>query len=323
MLRRMPASDADRPRVVVLDDYQHAAAAAADWSGLDVGFVHEHLAGTDALVGAIGDAPVVVAMRERTPFDAERLRRLPDLRLLVTTGMFNAAIDLDAARAAGIMVCGTRARPTPTTELTWALLLALARQVAAEDAQVRAGGWQHTLGRELAGSTLGLVGLGRLGSAMVPIARAFEMDVIAWSQNLDAARADEAGVEAAGKRELFERADVVSVHYKLSQRSTGLVGEDELAALGPDGLLVNTSRGPIVDRDALLRALHDATIAGAALDVYDEEPLPADDPLRTAPRTVLTPHIGYVSRENYATFYGDAAEDVRAWLAGSPVRRIA
>jgi len=275
----------------------------------------------DELVAALAGAEVVVAMRERTRFDAERLARLPDLRLLVTTGMANAAIDLDAAAANGIVVCGTRGRPRHTVELTWALILALLRSVPAEDARMRAGGWQH-IGTELDGTTLGLVGLGRLGSAMVPVARAFGMDVIAWSQNLDAAHAGEVGAEAVGKEELFRGSDVVSVHYKLSPRSEGIVGAAEIAAMKPTAYLVNTSRGPLVDTPALLRALQDGTIAGAALDVYDREPLAPDDPLRSAPRTVLTPHLGYVTRENYRVFFGDVVEDIETWLDGRVERRL-
>jgi phosphoglycerate dehydrogenase-like enzyme len=237
--------------------------------------------------------------------------------------MGNAAIDLDAAAARGIVVCGTGGRPRHTVELTWALILALLRSVPAEDARMRAGGWQHTAGTELHEKTLGLVGLGRIGSAMVPVARAFGMDVIAWSRNLDAAHAGEVGAEAVAKEELFGRADVVSIHYKLSGRSEGIVGTAEIAAMKPTAYLVNTSRGPLVDTAALIRALHDGTIAGAALDVYDREPLPPDDPLRSAPRTVLTPHLGYVTRENYRVFFADVVEDIEAWLDGRVERRLA
>jgi phosphoglycerate dehydrogenase-like enzyme len=317
---------ADPVRVVVLDDYQQVALEFGPWERLagrcEVRTLAEHVAGTDNLVAALAGAPVVVAMRERTPFDAGRLARLPDLRLLVTTGMANAAIDLDAAAASGVAVCGTRGRGTHTVELAWGLILALLRSIPPEDARIRAGGWQSTLGTELQGATLGLVGLGRLGSAMVPIARAFGMDVIAWSQNLDAARAAEAGAEAVAEEQLFARADVVSVHYKLSERSAGIVGAAEIGAMRPSAYLVNTSRGPLVDTPALLRALHDGAIAGAALDVYDREPLAPDDPLRTAPRTVLTPHLGYVTRENYAVFFEDVVADIEAWLDGRAERRL-
>jgi phosphoglycerate dehydrogenase-like enzyme len=313
-------------RVVVLDDYQRVALACGPWERLDgrcsVQTVTERIAGTDALVEALAGAPIVVAMRERTAFDRERLDRLPDLRLLVTTGMGNAAIDLEAAHRNGVVVCGTGGRGRHTVELAWALILALLRSVPQEDARIRAGGWQQTLGTELDGSTLGLVGLGRLGAAMVPVGRAFGMDVIAWSQNLDPAHALKAGAVPVGKDELFRRADVVSIHYKLSARSTGIVGAAEIAAMKPAAYLVNTSRGPILDTTALLKALHDGAIAGAALDVFDREPLPADDPLRSAPRTVLTPHLGYVTRENYAVFFADVVEDIEAWLDGRVERRL-
>jgi phosphoglycerate dehydrogenase-like enzyme len=313
-------------RVVVLDDYQQVALSAGPWERLRdrcaVTTLTEHVADTEALVAALAGVDVVVAMRERTRFDAERLDRLPDLRLLVTTGMGNAAIDFEAAARNGVVVCGTRGRGRHTVELTWALILALLRSIPQEDARIRAGGWQHTLGTELDGATLGLVGLGRLGSAMVPIARAFGMEVIAWSENLDAARAAEAGAEAVAKDDLFRRADVVSVHYKLSARSEGIVGAAEIGAMRPSAYFVNTSRGPLVDTAALLRALHDGAIAGAALDVYDREPLPPDDPLRDAPRTVLSPHLGYVTKENYGVFFADVVEDIEAWLDGRAERRL-
>jgi phosphoglycerate dehydrogenase-like enzyme len=313
-------------RVVVLDDYQHIALECGPWERLRgrcaVETLTKPLGDSDALVATLAGAPVVVAMRERTPFDAERLDRLPDLRLLVTTGMGNAAIDLDAAARNGVVVCGTGGRGRHTIELTWALILALVRSIPQEDARIRAGGWQHTIGTELDGATLGLVGLGRIGTAMVPVANAFGMDVIAWSANLDAAHAAEAGATAVAKDELFHRADVVSVHYKLSPRSEHIVGAAELGTMSPSAFFVNTSRGPLVDTAALLGALHDGTIAGAALDVYDREPLPPDDPLRTAPRTVLTPHLGYVTRENYRVFFGDVVEDIEAWLDGRVDRRL-
>ncbi len=314
-------------RIVVLDDYQGVAFEHGDWSSLpaecEVRIEREHLADDEAVLAALAGAEAVVAMRERTAFTAERLARLPDLRLLVTTGMGNAAIDMEAAAANGVTVCGTGIIGNGTVEHSWALILAFARSLPTEDRNVRDGGWQTTVGTDLAGSTLGLVGLGRLGSAMVPVARAFGMEVIAWSQNLDPAAAAEAGAEAVGKEELFSRADVVSVHYKLGERSRGLVGAPELARMKRTAFLVNTSRGPIVDTVALLDALHTGRIAGAALDVYDDEPLAPDDPLREAPRTVLTPHLGYVTRNTYDVFYGDAVEDIEAFLAGAPVRVLA
>jgi phosphoglycerate dehydrogenase-like enzyme len=312
-------------RVAVLDDYQGVALSYADWDRLpaDVEVFRDHLAGDDELVERLVPFEVVVAMRERTPFTRARLERLPSLRLLVTTGMRNASIDLDAARERGVTVCGTGSLGPPTAELAWGLILALTRHIPAEDARLRAGGWQHTIGPELAGRTLGLLGLGRLGTRMARIAQAFEMRVIAWSQNLTAERAAEAGAEAVAKDELFRRADVVSVHLVLSERTCGLVGAAELAAMQPTAYLVNTSRGPIVDEAALLVALHEGRIAGAGLDVYDTEPLPAQHPLRLAPNTVLTPHIGYVTTGTYEIFYGEAVEDIAAWLDGAPLRVLA
>jgi phosphoglycerate dehydrogenase-like enzyme len=241
------------------------------------------------------------------------LERLPNLKLLVTTGMGNAAIDVAAAGELGIVVCGTRLLASLTAELSWGLILAVTRNIPAEDRAMRDGGWQHTIGPELGGRTLGIVGLGRLGTRVAEIARAFEMDVIAWSQNLRAP-------EAVTREELFERADVVTIHLKLSDRTRGLIGAEDLARMKPSAYLVNTSRGPIVDEAALLEALHAGRIAGAALDVYDIEPLPPDHPLRAAPNTVLTPHIGYVGTGTYATAYADAVEDIEAFLRNEPVR---
>jgi phosphoglycerate dehydrogenase-like enzyme len=306
-------------RVAVLDDYQGVALGCADWSELEVEVFPDHLA-DDVVVERLAPFDVVVAMRERTPFPRARLERLPNLRLLVTTGMRNAAIDLDAARDNGVLVCGTGSLGPPTAELAWALILAVTRHVAEEHAAMRAGGWQHTIGPELAGHRLGIVGLGRLGARMAAVGRAFEMEVVAWSQNLTAERAAEAGAALVSKEELFATADVVTIHLVLSDRTRGLVGAPELARMKPTAYLVNTSRGPIVDEAALLDALHAGRIAGAGLDVYATEPLPADHPLRRAPNTVLTPHIGYVTTGTYEVFYGDAVEDIARWLAGDPVR---
>lgn len=314
-------------RIAILDDYQGVALDYADWTTLpadcEVHVFREHIADTTILVAALREFDIIMAMRERTAFTAERLDALPRLRLLVTTGMANASIDLDAARRNGVTVCGTNGSSRSTSELAWGLILSLARSIPAEDARVRAGGWQHTVGVELQGKTLGLVGLGGQGMAMVPVAHAFGMGVIAWSQNLDTVRAAAAGVEPVGKEDLFRRADFVSVHYKLGPRSVGLVGAAELALMRPTAFLINTSRGPIVEQGALLDALHGGKIAGAGLDVYNTEPLPAADPLRTAPRTVLTPHLGYVSDRAYQAMYPLAVEDIAAYLAGAPVRVIA
>jgi phosphoglycerate dehydrogenase-like enzyme len=259
-------------------------------------------------------------MRERTAFPRRVLERLADLRLLVTTGMGNAVIDLDAARDHGVVVSGTGGIGPPTAELTWALILGLARHVVEEDQDVRAGGWQRTVGADLAGATLGVVGLGRLGGRVAKIGQAFGMDVIAWSQNLDRERAEARGVRAVSKDELFRTADVVTIHLVLSDRTRGLITKDDLALLKPSAYLVNTSRGPIVDERALVEALTRGQLAGAGLDVFDVEPLPPDHPLRSAPRTLLTPHIGYVTDGTYQVFYREAVEDVAAFLAGDPVR---
>ncbi|MGF7237038.1 MAG: D-2-hydroxyacid dehydrogenase family protein [Frankia sp.] len=312
--------------VAVLDDYQHVALTSADWGVLDgravVTVFHDHLDDEDALVARLRSFDVIVAMRERTAFPAALLRRLPQLRLLVTTGMANASIDGVAAARQGVTVCGTRSTSVGTPELTWGLLLALVRDIPTEDAATRAGRWQVTIGRELAGSTIGLLGLGRIGQRIARYAKAFEMDVIAWSQNLTDERAAEHGARRVPKDELFTRADIVSIHLKLSHRTVGLVGARELSLLGANGYLVNTSRGPIVDESALVAALRDGTIAGAALDVFDVEPLPADHPLRSSPNTVITPHIGYVSTVTYRIFHEDAVEDIIGWLDGAPVRVV-
>jgi len=312
-------------RIAILDDYQSVALASADWSSLGASEVtpfHGHIADTADLVAALRPFDVVVAMRERTAFTAERLRLLPSLRLLVTTGMANASIDLAAAGSLGVTVCGTSGSAGATCELTWALILALVRHIPAEDRRMRAGGWQETIGLGLRGRTLGVVGLGRQGRAVASIGQAFGMRVVAWSVNMGASSGLD-GVVAVTKRELFEGSDVVTVHYKLGPRSVGLVGAAELALMKPTAYLVNTSRGPIVDSDALLTALNAGTIAGAALDVYDDEPLPAGHALRSAPRTVLTPHLGYVTDDGYRVFYGEAVEDIAAFAAGSPVRVLA
>jgi phosphoglycerate dehydrogenase-like enzyme len=311
-------------RIAVLDDYQQVAHRLAPWETLGddvaIAFLADHVDDDDALVARLEGVDAVVAMRERTPFDRTRLERLPDLRLLVTTGMANAAIDLDAARDLGIVVAGTTAMVAPTAELTWGFILAVTRGICAEDRALREGAWQRTIGPELAGRTLGVLGLGRQGGRVAAIARAFEMRVLAWSANLTAERAAAAGAELVSEDELLRQADVVTVHLKLGDRTRGLIGAAELAAMKPTAFLVNTSRGPIVDEASLVEALHAGTIAGAALDVYDAEPLAARHPLRTAPNTVLTPHLGYVSTGNYELFYGDAVEDVAAFRAGRPIR---
>jgi phosphoglycerate dehydrogenase-like enzyme len=263
---------------------------------------------------------VIVAMRERTRFPQEVLGRLPNLRLLVSTGPGNAAIDVPAAGELGITVCGTGYVSHPTAELTWALILGAARNLTGEANSMTNGGWQLSVGTGLHGKTLALLGLGRQGTLVARIGQAFGMATIAWSQNLTAERAAEHGVRAVTKRELFAEADVLSIHLALSERTRGLVGAAELRLLKPTAILVNTSRGPIVDEPALIDVLRAGNIGGAALDVFNIEPLPSGHPLRTLPHTLLTPHIGYVTRDLYETFYRDAVEDIAAFRSGSPIR---
>ncbi|MGW4465134.1 D-2-hydroxyacid dehydrogenase family protein [Micromonospora sp. NPDC004704] len=311
-------------RVAVLDDYQDVAREFGGWDRLgdrvEVTVFTDHVDDVEVLVRRLADAEVVVAMRERTAFPAAVLDRLPRLRLLVTTGMSNVAIDVSAATRRGVVVTGTRGVATGTAELTWGLILALVRRIPTESQRVREGGWQSTVGGDLAGHTLGVVGLGRMGAQVAAVGRAFGMRVVAWSENLRAEHAAELGVQAVSKEELLTGSDIVTVHLQLGDRTRGLFGEAELRSMRRDAYLVNTSRGPIIDEAALLTALHEGWIAGAGLDVFDVEPLPTDHPLRTAPNTVLTPHLGYVTRETYRVFFGDAVEDIEAFLAGQPVR---
>jgi phosphoglycerate dehydrogenase-like enzyme len=311
-------------KVAVLDDYQGVMREVADWSRLGQDFeltvFEDHLVDEDAVAARLADFAVVVMNRERTPFGRSLLEKLPKLELLVTNGMRNNSIDLAAAAEHGITVCGTRGRANATPELTWGLILSLLRNIPREDRGMREGGWQTTLGRELAGATLGIVGLGRIGAQVAKVGQAFGMDVIAWSPNLNDERAAEAGVRRVDKATLFAAADVVTLHVVLSQRSLGLVTAEDLGRMKQTAYLVNTSRGPLVDEAALLQALQSGAIAGAGLDVYDVEPLPADHPLRALPNTVLTPHIGYVTEETYRTGFGDAVENIIAWADGAPVR---
>ncbi|MEU8888432.1 D-2-hydroxyacid dehydrogenase family protein [Streptomyces sp. NPDC048442] len=315
-------------RCAVLDDFQSAATAAADWTPVadevEVVSFPEHFASEDELAVALADFDLVVTLRERVPFPATLLARLPRLRLLIASGMRNSVIDYAAAERHGVTVCGTASSSTPPVELTWALLLGLARGLVTEANSLREGGpWQSTVGADLHGRRLGLLGLGKIGSRVAAVGLAFGMDVSAWSQNLTKERADEVGATlAASKEELLATSDFVSVHLALSDRTRGLLGAPELALMRPTAHLVNTSRAAIVDQDALLAALHSGSIAGAAVDVFDTEPLPADHPMRTAPRLLATPHLGYVSRANYATYYGHAVEDIRAYLDGTPLRKL-
>lgn len=317
-----------RLRCAILDDYQRVALQMADWrsldSAVDVTPLHDRLATDDAVVATLDGFDIIVAMRERTAFPASLLERLPGLRLLVTTGMRNAAIDVRAAVARGITVCGTASRTEPPTELTWALILALARHIVPEHLAFRSGGpWQQTVGSDLQGRRLGLLGLGKIGQCVARVGLAFEMDVVAWSQNLTQERAAAAGVRlVASKAELLETSDIVSIHLVLSSRTRGLLGREDLMRMRRDAYLVNTSRGPIVDEAALIEALRAGWIAGAGLDVFDLEPVPLDSPLRTLPNVLGTPHLGYVSEANYRGYYREALEDIHAYLAGAPIRVI-
>ncbi|MGW0289331.1 D-2-hydroxyacid dehydrogenase family protein [Streptomyces tuirus] len=317
-----------RLRCAVLDDFQQVATEAADWAvvadDVEVVSFGRHIEGEDDLAAALAGFDIVVTLRERVPFPGSLIARLPRLKLIVASGMRNSVIDYAAAEAHGVTVCGTASSSTPPVELTWALLLGLARGIVEESDAMRSGGpWQSTVGADLHGRRLGLLGLGKIGSRVARVGLAFGMRVSAWSQNLTRERADEVGVELAGsKEELLADSDFVSVHLALGDRTRGLLGRAELALLKPTAYLINTSRAAIVDQDALLDALHAGRIAGAGVDVFDVEPLPADHPMRTAPRLLATPHLGYVSRANYATYYGQAVEDIRGFLDGTPVRRL-
>ena len=307
-------------KVAVLDDWQHVARKLADWSAVDakasVTVFHDHLSDPDAVVERLKDFDVVCVMRERTPLPRAILERLPKLKLIASTGRRNASIDAAAAEVQGVTIAATGYSSRPTIELTWALILGVVRHIAAESAQVRAGHWQHTIGTELGGKTLGLLGLGNIGSEVARIGKAFGMEIVAWSQNLPAERAAEHGATLVTKEDLFRQADVLSVHLILSGRSRGLVGTTELGLMKPTAYLVNTSRGPIVDEAALVAALEKRLLAGAAVDVYDTEPLPEAHPFRTLPNVLATPHIGYVSEELYRTFLGDTVKNVLQFLDG-------
>jgi phosphoglycerate dehydrogenase-like enzyme len=311
-------------RVALLDDYQGVALSMADWkslpAGTDVVVFKDHLADEDALAARLADFDIVMALRERTSFPRPLLERLPKLKLLVTAGMRNASIDMKAAADRGVLVCGTSGLPYPTAELAWGLILSLVRRIPAEDRATREGRWQTSLGLGLNGKTLGVLGLGTLGSRVARVGRALEMKVLAWSQNLTAERAAAEDAMLVAKDDLLARSDVVSIHLVLGERTRGLIGGRELGLMKRSAYLVNTSRGPIVDEAALIRALQDGTIAGAGLDVFDEEPLPRDHPFRRLPNIVITPHLGYVTEETYRIFYGLALEDIKAYLGGTPLR---
>jgi phosphoglycerate dehydrogenase-like enzyme len=312
-------------RCAILDDYQNVALTFADWSkvkgDIEIKVFNEHLGGGDKVVAALADFAIICAMRERTAFPRAVIEALPKLKLLITTGMRNASIDLQAAKAHGIVVCATPAFGNATAAIATGLMLELARHIGYENARLKAGAaWQSTIGLDLEGLTLALLGLGKLGTRMVEIGRAFKMNVIAWSQNLTPEKCQEAGAEYVSRDDLFRRADFLSIHLQLSERTRGLVGARELALMKTSAYLINTSRGPIADEAALLAALRDKRIAGAGLDVFDIEPLPIAHPLRKLDNVVLTPHLGYVAEQNYRAFFAGTVEDIRAFLDGKPVR---
>jgi phosphoglycerate dehydrogenase-like enzyme len=312
------SSSAEPIRIAILDDYQNVALSMAEWSRLDkratITVFNDHLADPDAVVARLQSFDIVCVMRERTPMTRAIIERLPKLCLIASTAMRNASIDLEAAAERGVEVVHTGYSSTPTIELTWALILASARNLVAETASLRAGGWQRFVGDDLAGCTLGVLGLGNVGGAVARIGKAFGMEVIAWSQNLTADRAAEAGAVLVTKEELFRQADIVTIHLVLSGRTRGLVGANELALMKPTARLVNTARGPIVVEADLLAALRNGKIAGAGIDVFDQEPLPRDHPFRSQANLLATPHIGYVSRVLYARFYQDTVDNIRQWL---------
>jgi phosphoglycerate dehydrogenase-like enzyme len=313
-------------QIAVIDDWQDVARDVVDWSVLEsigeVTFVHDYPADNATLAERLGKYQVICVMRERTRFDADLLGRLPNLKLLVTGGMRNAALDMPAAAALGIKVCGTDSYKHAAPELTWALIMAATRDLVKEANALRAGLWQQGLGGDLYGKTLGILGLGSIGQRVAQFGQVFGMRLIAWSENLTAERAEQAGVTYVSKQQLFEQADVLSVHLVLSERSRGLVDAQALEWMKPSALLVNTARGPIVDEAALIKALQKRRIAGAALDVFEQEPLPALHPFRTLDNVLATPHVGYVSRQNYEQFFRQMIEDIQGWAAGEPVRLL-
>lgn len=313
-------------RVAILDDYQDVALTLADWRSLrpraEVESFRDHIEARDALLERLQPFACIVAMRERTPFPRALLERLPNLKLLITAGRYNKSIDVEAATTLNIQVCGTDMLPYPTAELAWGLILGLARQIPREDRNVREGKWQTTLGVGLKGKTLGVIGLGRLGTQVAAIGKAFGMEIVAWSQNLTAERAAAAGATLVDKAALFAQADIVTVHLQLSDRTRGLVGAADFARMKPTAFFINTSRGPIADERALAETLAQRRMAGAAIDVFDVEPLPSDHPFRGLDNVVVTPHLGYVTEENYRLIYPQALEAVRAFLGGQVVRGL-
>jgi phosphoglycerate dehydrogenase-like enzyme len=310
--------------VAVLDDYQGVALNMADWSALkdkaEITVFRDHLSDPGRVVERLRPFDVVCVMRERTPLPRLILEQLPNLKLICSTGSINASIDVAAAKEKGITVCGTRYTSHGAAEFTWALILAMVRNVAAESRSLRAGQWQTSIGGDLEGKTIGLMGLGRLGSAIAKVALAFGMKVIAWSQNLTREVAEDRGARLVSKEDVLREADILSIHLVLSRRTKGIVGAPEIALMKPTAYLVNTSRGPVVDEQALIDALRNRTIAGAALDVYDTEPLPELHPFRSLDNVLATPHVGYVTKRTYELFYRDTVENIAEWLIGKPVR---
>lgn len=314
-------------RCAVLDDYQNVALKLADWSALagnaDVTVFNKSIGDLDQVAKALAGYSIVCLMRERTPFPRALFEKLPDLKLVVTTGMRNAAIDVAAAKDHNVVVCGTDSAGHPTAELAVGLMIDLARKISLENARMKAGeAWQATIGADLNGKTLGIIGLGKLGGRVAKVAHAFGMKVVAWSQNLTPEKCQEAGATYATKEDLLQQSDFITIHLVLSDRSRGLIGAKEFSLMKPSAYLINTSRGPIVDEAALVAALQTHAIAGAAVDVYDVEPLARDHPLRKLPNAITTPHLGYVTEDNYRTFYQHTVEDIRAFLDGKPIRVI-
>lgn len=313
-------------RIAVLDDYQGVALQMTDWSGVQkraqVELFRDHLFDEAALAKRLAPFDIVVTMRERTPFPRSLLEQLPNLKLLLTTGMQNRSFDMDACAARKVQVCGTNAGGGPTADLAWALILGLARHIAVEDRVMREGGFQTTLGREMITSTLGVLGLGKLGQRVARIGKAFDMNIIAWSPNLTDERAVAGGAKRVSKEEFFAQADFISIHMVLSERSRGVVGAADLARMKKTAYIVNTSRGPLIDEQALIAALKERRIAGAGLDVYDIEPLPKDHPFRQMDNVLLSPHLGYVTEENYRSGYGQMVECIAGFLDGKLVRPL-
>ena len=314
-------------RAAILDDYQNVAMAFADWSPIakdvEIKVFNKPFGSQDEAIKALQGFAVVVGMRERTPFPRKVVEALPDLKLLITTGARNNSFDIKACAERGVTVCGTGAAGSPTTGIAFGLMLELTRRIGFENARLKAGApWQTTIGRDLEGLTLGILGLGKLGQRSAAVGKAFGMKTIAWSQNLTEEKAKAAGADYVSKDDLFRNADFVTIHLVLSDRSRGLVGAKELGLMKKSAYLINTSRGPIVDEKALIAVLNSKSIAGAGLDVFDIEPLPLDHPFRKMDNVVITPHLGYVSEQNYRKYFPDIVEDIRAWLDGKPVRVI-